>query len=445
MSSDIWHSLVSKLRRIEDDWKPRQPQPGIVTATHGSSMGFGVLTTANSFHLPSGVLTALPGYETYSRVSNVIQAIEDAEPVAFNTITKRLSGITLDDIKPILVNILKDIALYVGGSTVIGAGVGGAVGSLAFGAGAIPGAAAGAAVGAEVGNLILMFTGLKSIAIYMKDAVPKACRYYVAGFNEAWGPRDFGRPPFITAATDDFARGHVLFLTALLMGIVVYLTRGKGNMQSLFAEVRSSARLGPRMATWLERNEDKLLNDPELRQGMRSDGVGGASDRETPKSDIPKPTRAGSSGDVADKVAKAGSDTHKAARWQEYQDRGGEWDYDRWSKVYEANMTRATEANKAVDAYHETLGWGEREVTVPTEVDGVEYPRRLDIADTTLQKGIEYKTGEQYATEDNLWEVARDKSLVEDGWDIQWVFRDTASQPLKDALDNAGIQYTIGP
>jgi hypothetical protein len=140
-----------------------------------------------------------------------------------------------------------------------------------------------------VGNLILTFTGLKSIAIYLKDAVPAACRYYKEGFKEAWGPADFSRQPFMRSATEDFAKGHVLFIMALLMGIVAYLTRGKGSMQSLLAEVRGSTRLGPKMATWLEQNEDKLLKSSELRQGMRSEGVGGGGD--APASSIPKPMR----------------------------------------------------------------------------------------------------------------------------------------------------------
>ena len=140
-----------------------------------------------------------------------------------------------------------------------------------------------------------------------------------------------------------------------------------------------------------------------------------------------------------------GSAAHKAARWQEYQDKGGEWPYSRWSNVYESNMTRASAANDAVDAYHETLGWGEREVTLDANVDGVDYPRRLDIADVETSRGIEYKTGYQTATQDNLWEIARDKALQDDAnWDIKWVFRDSASQPLQDALTNAGIKFKIG-
>lgn len=141
----------------------------------------------------------------------------------------------------------------------------------------------------------------------------------------------------------------------------------------------------------------------------------------------------------------AGSAAHKAARWQEYQDKGGEWPYDRWSNVYDSNMNRATLANQATDAYHETLGWGEREVTVTSNVDGVDYARRLDIADESTLQGIEYKTGYQTATQDNLWEVTRDKALQDKaGWSIKWVFRDSASQPLQDALTNAGIDFSVG-
>ena len=135
---------------------------------------------------------------------------------------------------------------------------------------------------------------------------------------------------------------------------------------------------------------------------------------------------------------------HKATRWQEYQDNGGSWDYERWSNVYEANMTRASAANEAVDAYHQTLGWGTREVTVDANIDGVDYARRLDIADEAAQRGIEYKTGYQTATQDNLWELARDQALVQNGWDIKWIFRDTASQPLQDALTNANIKFKVG-
>jgi hypothetical protein len=154
--------------------------------------------------------------------------------------------------------------------------------------------------------------------------------------------------------------------------------------------------------------------------------------------------RMAAAAETAEAADVAGSATHKAARWQEYLDNGGTWDFSRWSNVYEANMVRARAANAAVDAYHSTLGWGRREVTVSSTVDGVQFPRRLDIADVATQRGIEYKTGYQTANVDNLWEIARDKALLDSGWDVRWVFRDTASQPLKDALTRAGIRWTVG-
>jgi filamentous hemagglutinin len=140
----------------------------------------------------------------------------------------------------------------------------------------------------------------------------------------------------------------------------------------------------------------------------------------------------------------AGSIAHKLQRWEEYQKRGGTWGYSQWSNVYDANMTRATAANQEVAAYQKQIGWGRTEVSVKANVEGVEYTRRLDIADETTSRGVEFKTGYQSATEANLWEVKRDKALLDDGWDIQWVFKGTASEPLKEALRKAGISYVGG-
>jgi hypothetical protein len=142
----------------------------------------------------------------------------------------------------------------------------------------------------------------------------------------------------------------------------------------------------------------------------------------------------------ADARPDPGSVEHKAARWEAYKARGGKWDYEHWSNIYERNMLRASRANQAADAFHEKLGWGRREVTV--DVEGV--PRRLDIADPATQKGWEIKTGRQYATQENLWEVQRDQILREEGWDIRWHFEGRASKPLIKALNEAGIPHTGG-
>jgi len=61
---------------------------------------------------------------------------------------------------------------------------------------------------------------------------------------------------------------------------------------------------------------------------------------------------------------------HKTSAWDAYQARGGKWKYDRWSKTYDVNMTQASKTNKAMDAYRDDIGWGQREVTVDVKIDG---------------------------------------------------------------------------
>lgn len=141
----------------------------------------------------------------------------------------------------------------------------------------------------------------------------------------------------------------------------------------------------------------------------------------------------------------AGSIAHKANAWSEYADRGGEWSYDRWSKTYEGNMIRATDAHRAADDLMAQRGWGRREVTVQVKVDGQDVNRRLDIADVAGQRGIEHKSGYQYLSQENAWELKRDAQLVKEGWDIEWVVDGTASEPLKQAARDAGIRLTVNP
>jgi hypothetical protein len=141
------------------------------------------------------------------------------------------------------------------------------------------------------------------------------------------------------------------------------------------------------------------------------------------------------------KPGAPGSKEHREARWKLYQERGGKWPRERWDKVYDNNMKRAKVANKVADDLMAQLGWGEREVTV--DVEGVE--RRLDIADEAAMEAVEVKSGYQTATQENLWEVARDEILKRKGWDIRWYFKGTASAPLLKALDDAKIPYTIVP
>jgi hypothetical protein len=80
---------------------------------------------------------------------------------------------------------------------------------------------------------------------------------------------------------------------------------------------------------------------------------------------------------------------------------------------------------------------------VKVRIDGNIENRRLDIVDSPNIRAIEYKTGYQYRSADNLWELRRDAQLVKEGWKITWVFRDQVAKPLLEELDRNGIKYTI--
>ncbi|WP_373732363.1 Hint domain-containing protein [Bacteroides heparinolyticus] len=144
------------------------------------------------------------------------------------------------------------------------------------------------------------------------------------------------------------------------------------------------------------------------------------------------------------KGAEPGTPEHKQMRWEEYQENGGKLDYDSWSKKYDVCMQNATKGNAAADAYMEDVGWGKREVTVEAYLsNGDKVSRRLDIADAATQRGIEVKSGNYFSLDKNIaYEVERDAALVQDGWSIEWHIDGKASQPLLDALKEAGITKT---
>lgn len=145
-------------------------------------------------------------------------------------------------------------------------------------------------------------------------------------------------------------------------------------------------------------------------------------------------------------AAYAGSEAHKADRWATYLARSqrGEtnnWEYERWSKTYDQNIVRSSKANEIAEAYRRELGWGRKEVDIPVPFD---FGRRLDIADRTTRRGVEVKSG--YATHNvkHRQQIEADRYLVQQkGWTIEWRFDGTASEPLLEALDEAGISHSF--
>lgn len=235
------------------------------------------------------------GYK--SRVMRLRSALAKSGPIAFQTVTTKLEGIKLDAIWSILFSAVRDMALYYGGSVVLGTAIGAGLGSLAFGVGAIPGAAIGAEAGNVVGEWVLIYLGLKMLAEGLVNTIPPALRLYVQGFRIAWGPTENDRPDARYSAdyyhgedmaAHRFADGHVLMIMAILIAIVAYLTRGKSE-EALMQAVRKSERLGTKMADWLEENKGRLLKNDNLKPKV----VERAPSQETQPDELRKKRNAG--------------------------------------------------------------------------------------------------------------------------------------------------------
>jgi hypothetical protein len=160
------------------------------------------------------------------------------------------------------------------------------VGSLAFGAGALPGAMVGTGIGLQVGNLILMALGLAAIAEYFYQGLPACLATLQEGLATAWHAEEGLKPAGLDPtggsaaqvqerterAARQLARGQEQLVMLLLTAIVTYLTRGQmkaGVMNSLESIATRSAKLqadisNKEFAAWLARNEQKILAQPEL-------------------------------------------------------------------------------------------------------------------------------------------------------------------------------------
>ncbi|WP_156403691.1 MULTISPECIES: DUF6861 domain-containing protein [unclassified Massilia] len=256
--SRVWNDL----KRKEDQLTWSGGHPG-----HGEqydSMGRPAGTSAH--------LGGAWGYDQLGRVNRVRKALHNSGPLAQRMIVERLAGIDLSMIASILVSACQDLALIYGGSTVIGGFIGGVGGAFFGGIGAVPGAAAGAAAGSYVGGLILSVLGLKSLVEGIAEAIPAALRHYQKGIAEAWGPErqddrlrlGLGMRGDTAVAAFDLANGHVIVMMAILSVMTAYMSRGKADRVVLLNEIERSPRLGPRVAAWVEQNEERLRRQPAL-------------------------------------------------------------------------------------------------------------------------------------------------------------------------------------
>ncbi len=274
-SGQIW----SKLQRKEDELKWGGRVPGFGSRHDG----MGRPADASS-HFAAGWSPQQMG-----RVNRVRMALRDSGPMAQRMVEQTLSGINLSSIWHILIAACEDIALYYGGAVLAGGFIGGVTGAFAGGVGAIPGMSAGAAAGGVVGGWVLALLGLQSLVAGVIQAIPDALRYYEKGFLEAWGPsRQDSRHSFGATSRGDpssaaflLANGHVLMVSAILSVLAAYVMKGKGDMSLVLKDIRDSARLGSKVARWVEQNQEKLRQ--QFAQRTRGHGTLPPDEPQLPK------------------------------------------------------------------------------------------------------------------------------------------------------------------
>ncbi|MFJ4393623.1 DUF6861 domain-containing protein [Pseudomonas sp. NPDC089396] len=252
----------------------------ILASWHESSQSWNGFTrhVSNQFDQAYGNLGG-------DRINAVRQALYRAEPIFIGRVRQHWSTLHIDQIIEVLRKLAKEVSLILGGSIAIGSIIGGATGSLAFGAGAAPGAIAGGAIGFEIGNLILLSLGLSAIAEYFLTGIPKCLATLQDGIITAWRSEDgvpggldptggsaARREQMVNRAADQLARGQEQLVQLLLTAIVTYLLRGTvkdGISNSMEAVTARSLKFraevkNKELVRWLDKNQAALLAHPEL-------------------------------------------------------------------------------------------------------------------------------------------------------------------------------------
>lgn len=373
------------------------------------------------------------------RAANVKKALDESEGIALRSLKAKLGSISLEAIWPVLRLVCHDVALYLGGGALSGAVVGGGLGMLAFGVGAIPGAVAGSVIGIKIGSMLVGFLGLKSVVEYMIASIPLAAEAYQDGFMEAWGrvpnlsQNSFDCPhygsdfalPITHNAARAFARGHEILVVALLTGIVTYLTRGRGNLTALLSEARHSARLGPKIANWLEQNADKLRGHPLLQ--VRNKGGGGAiaqSADHAPTSKQPFDIATSAGGSTASNALRQGGLRNLTQLVGKSEGGPGAWQLSPMRSKGEAYQEQITGAQRGIEYDVALIGAKGEKV----RFDGYDASRKV-LLDAKDWKGFPPKDTVFWT--ENVLKEAKSQLEAAKGVPIEWHF---STQSGRDAV-----------
>ncbi len=220
------------------------------------------------------------------RIDNVRHAMALSYPILQLELSRKWASINISQILPVLLQLVQEVVMILGGSVAIGGALGGAAGSLAFGIGAAPGVVIGSSIGLQIGNLILGALGLWAITEYFSAGIQPCLSTLWEGLSTAWQAEDGLIPEGLdpsgaSAATINerneraarqLASGQEQLVLLLLVALVTFLTRGqiKGGITSSLESISTrSARLQSEMsnkefANWFAINEQKILAHPDL-------------------------------------------------------------------------------------------------------------------------------------------------------------------------------------
>lgn len=183
-----------------------------------------------------------------NRSRRVLQALDYAKDPALKRLRLQFSQVDIATIWPQLSEICHDVALCLGMATLASQAALEAMLAQVFNAGAMG----------------------KSMVAGLRDAGST----YRMGLGKLWGAdpararfvvSDLHRPaPHASMVAADFAHGHVLAVTAMLRSVSLGLRHGSMRRQAILGAAMHNARLGPKVAMWLARNELALARHPSL-------------------------------------------------------------------------------------------------------------------------------------------------------------------------------------
>jgi hypothetical protein len=188
----------------------------------------------------------------------------------------------------------------VGATSVLGAGIGGAVGLFGGGATAVPGLVIGGELGYDVGMAALTWLGLGFLVYAITGGFAELYKALHEGVEWAWQARDLkgaAQKEQLDKAAHKIADAAGILMRLVLQGIVAELlrraaissgrgalARGKalgnaaaeGTDAAFIAQLRDSS-FGRPFADWIEKNKADLEKNPKLKPKAETSSGGGGS------------------------------------------------------------------------------------------------------------------------------------------------------------------------